>query len=175
MGKMNMRLLFVPAVILAAALLCVSCASYKSALIDAQYGGALPQGAYTVIKYGGNHDEDFATFCLLIPEDTPYKFEIFRPDFEYTVTRGVGSDEALKTASVFVSRHPDFLRSGSRSIMGPDGRVVAYEVKAFYRPLLFGTENAFDVTYSLRADNVIEVRIYLEDVVINYLRSDSGN
>jgi|WetSurMetagenome_2_1015567.scaffolds.fasta_scaffold00035_35 hypothetical protein len=160
-------------------LLCVSCATYKVSLVDREYEGPLPDGAYTVIKYGGNHYDDFATFALLVPDNSVYKFEIYRPDFEYRTVKGVSANSARQIARDFVKGHPEFLRTASREIIAPDGSVAGYETRALYKGGLFGMADVFDVNYLLKADNVIEVRIKLDDAVLRYFMSggsgsDSG-
>jgi hypothetical protein len=157
-----------------AALLCVSCAAYKATLLDGVYEGPVPDGMYTVIKYGGNHYEDFATFALLIPENGAYKFDIYKPDFEYSIVTGVNANAARQMAREFVRGHPEFSRAGSRTILAPDGSVAGYEIKALYKRALFGMEDVFDVNYLLRNDNVIEVRIKLDDVVLRHFMSGGG-
>jgi hypothetical protein len=158
-----------------AAMLCASCATYKATLLDTEYEGPVPDGMYTVIKYGANHYDDFATFALLIPEQGAYKFDIYRPDFDYNIVKGVSANAARQMAREFVKNHPEFLRSSSRAIIMPDGNVAGYEVRALYRRTFLGPEDLFEVTYLLRVDNVIEVRIKLDEAVLMYFMGGESN
>jgi hypothetical protein len=151
------------------ALVCGSCATYKATLKDQEFGGTLPAGTYTLIKHGGGNMEDFATFAIVVPENSGYKFDIFKPDFDYRTLKGVPAQSAMKLAEDFVRGHPEFLRTVSRAIIMPDGSIAGYEVRILYRRTYLGMEDLFDVNYLLRADNVIEVRIKLDDVVQKYI------
>jgi hypothetical protein len=161
--------------ILLLSLLSAACATYKATLKDQAFGGALPDDTYTLIKYGANNSDDFATFVILVPEQGGYAFDIFKPDFEYRTIKGVPAKAAMQMAQDFVSNHPDFLRSSSRTILAPDGSVAGYETRTLYRRTFLGMEDLFYVTYLLKADNRIEVRIKLDDVVLKWLLSDSSN
>jgi hypothetical protein len=138
---------------------------YKAALKDRAFPGNLPDGTYTVIKCGGANSEDFATFVVLVPEQNGKAFDIFKPDYEYRIIKGVSAVEAMQMALDFVKNHAEFLRAGSRAIVMPEGQIAGYEVKALYRQLFLGQEDLFDVSYFLKQDNRIEVRIRLDDVV----------
>ncbi len=161
------------AVILMASILCGACATYKATLKDQAFGGTLPEGTYTVIKYGANNSEDYATFAILVPDRGKYAFDIYRPDFEYRTFRGVPAKTAMQTAFDFVNRHSEFLRPGSRAILAPDGSIAGYEISTLYRRGFLGSEELFHVTYLLRDDNKIEVRIRLDDVVLKHLQADN--
>ena len=161
------------AVILAVSLLCGSCATYKATLRDQTFGGTLPDGTYTVIKYGANNSEDYAAFAILVPERGKYAFDIYRPDFEYRTIKGVPAKSAGQIAYDFVSRHSEFLKSASRAILAPDGSIAGYEISTLYRRGFLGTEELFHVTYLLRNDDKIEVRIRLDEVVLKRFTADN--
>jgi hypothetical protein len=171
MKNINVRLMLLIFVLTLTVLFCFSCSGYKASLPDRVYEGPVPEGKYTLIKYGANNYYDFATFALLIPEKGAHKVDIYKPEFEYKMVTGLSANEARQMGLQFVSGHPEFLRTVSRVILAPDGSAACYEIKILYRPALFGMEDLFDTQYLLREDNVIEVRVRLEEVVLRYVIS----
>jgi hypothetical protein len=121
-------------------------------------------GTYTIIKYGASNPEDFATFAIIYPETGSYGFDIFKPDFEYRVEKGLTAKQAMESAQTFVRWHPEFSRAQVSRIIGPDGGVIGYEVKALYKTPLFGKEDVAYLTYVLK-DNMVTVYLRVDDVV----------
>jgi hypothetical protein len=154
-------------------LVCAGCATYKATLKDQAFEGALPAGMYTLIKCGGGNLEDYATFVILVPEKSGYVFDVYKPDFEYRTLRGVPAAAAMQMARDFVKTHPEFLRSSSRAIIMPDGNIAGYEVRTLYRRTFLGLEDLFDVNYLLQYNNIIEVRIRLDEVALRHIRGGS--
>jgi hypothetical protein len=159
--------------ILMVSLLCGACATYKATLKDQAFGGTLPDGTYTVIKYGANNSDDYATFAILVPERGKYAFDIYRPDYEYRTMKGVPASTAMQMAYDFVSRHSEFLKSASRVILAPDGSIAGYEISTLYRRGFLGSAELFHVTYLLKDDDRIDVRIRLDDVVLKHFQADN--
>jgi hypothetical protein len=160
-------------VLLIACVLAGACAMYKATLRTETAGAIDPAGAYSVIKYGANYADDYSTFAIIVPENGKYSFDIFKPDFEYRVVRGLSAKQALEAAQVFV-RGPEVMRSQVNGIIAPDGSVIGYEVRPLYNSHIFGISDVLLVGYFLKDGNRVEVRIDVEDVVKNRNRGDDA-
>ncbi len=117
-------------------------------------------GTYTLILYGGRYSADIENVAILAKEGTGYTFEVFAPEFNYSVRKNVPARDALGTAEQFVSFHYAFRRSQLSRIMDAGGSVIGYEVRPLYSPLDFGYTDVLDITYTLQ-DNTVTVRIRL--------------
>jgi hypothetical protein len=146
-------------------ILCGACAVTMYTLKTEEGGLTETSGTYTIIRYGANNLEDYATFAVIFPEQGRYSFAIYRPDFEYDVETGLTAQQAMESARAFVRWHPEFSRAQTSKIIGPDGNVIGYEVKALYQRIVFGMEDVSYLTYVLKDNNVVRVYIRVDDVV----------
>lgn len=112
-------------------------------------------GTYTLILYGARYSDDVETLAILDPEDDPYSFEPYAPDFDYKVKKEVPAREALAEAQGFVSFHHSFSRSRITKILGPAGETLGYEVRPLYLPLEFGYSDILDVSYWISGSKVM--------------------
>ncbi|MCK7512903.1 MAG: hypothetical protein MZV70_58695 [Desulfobacterales bacterium] len=87
-----------------------ACVPY-SGIATQQVNSIDPNPSYTLILYGGRYSDDIENLAILDPEDDPYKFEIYAPDFDYRVYPHVSAQEALERAEKHVGFHPSFRRS----------------------------------------------------------------
>ncbi len=126
-------------------------------------------GTYTLFLYGARHIEDIETIAILAREGTPYTFEIYSPEFNYKVVKGVPADSAFTRAAAFVSFHHAFDHYEVSRILDGTGAVIGYEVRPFYRPFEYGYSNVLDVWYTLRDGKVITT-IHLKPEVERLLR-----
>jgi hypothetical protein len=117
-------------------------------------------GTYTLILYGARYSNDIEDVAVLAKEGTGYAFEVYAPEFDYTVRKNVPSQEALETAQQFVGFHYAFRRSQLSAILDNKGALIGYEVRPLYSPLDFGYTDVLDIVYTLR-DNTVTVRIRL--------------
>ncbi len=148
--------------ILSAALLFVStaCALNRNTLKTEWAQQSELTGFYTVIYYGANHYNDIATAAFLIPEDSPYRFDIFAPEFNYYVIKGVPAKEALESAGRFIKWHPAYMDYFFSRILDLDGRVIGYEMRPLYLPTEFGKQDVMYIDYFQRGKDVqVHVRI----------------
>ena len=119
------------------------------------------KGAYTLILYGGHSSTDIKTFAILVKESGRYNFDIYAPDFDYTVIKGVDAGEAVKRAEHFVSFHHAFWKDQWRKILDANGEVVAFEVRPLYHSINFGVSDLLDVYYKKAGDKIIVyIRLY---------------
>jgi hypothetical protein len=142
-------------------LLSAACAMYGKTLKSEWADKSELTGYYTVIFYGANHYNDIATAAFLIPEESPYKFDIFAPDFNYTVSQGVPAKDALEAAARFVKWHPAYMDSHLSRILDPNGKVIGYEMRPFYRSTEFGKEDVMIIDYFQRGRE-IEVHVKVD-------------
>ncbi len=112
-------------------------------------------GTYNLILYGGNHINDKKTLAILIKEDEPYKFEVFAPDFDYRIVKGVPALKALEKAKKFVSFHHAFWKTQLRKILDKQGNTIGYEMRPLYYPEVYGESNILDVYYKQTGSKVI--------------------
>lgn len=115
-------------------------------------------GNFTVMLYGGRYSRDIETVAFLIPEGSKYTFELYAPDFDYRVVKGLEAKDAINTAEQFVRIHNAFLRSELSKILDVDGKVIGFELRPLYYPLEFGIEDVIDTSYALSNGRV---RIYV--------------
>jgi len=152
-------------------LIVAGCATYQGSLRTESAKAVVdPSGTYTLIRVGGNAFEDYTTFALIVPEGGKYRFEIFKPDFDYRSSKGLTAKQAEKMAVAFVSSQSSFKYSQISAVIGLDGSAVAYEVRPLYDQLLFGQSDVLSVVYLLKADNVVEVRVDVDEVVKRHER-----
>ncbi len=113
------------------------------------------KGTYTLILYGGYYVNDTKTLAVLAKEGTRYAFDVFAPDFDYHIIKGVPAPEALVRAGKFVSFHHAFWKVQWRKIVDTNGEVIGYEARPLYYPLNFGESDILDVYYKKTDDKVI--------------------
>jgi hypothetical protein len=156
-------------------ILCGACAVTTYTLKTEEGGLTGTSGTYTALRYGMSNPEDYANFVIIFPEQGKYSFDIYKPDFEYRAEKGLTAKQAMESAREFVSRSPEFSRAQASKIMGPDGNVIGYEVKALYKSTLFGMEDVTYLTYVLRDNNVVTVYIRIDDVVLSRQKGGAGD
>ncbi len=119
------------------------------------------KGTFTLILYGGNYSDDMETIAILDMEGDQYNFEVFAPDFDYRLTKGVPAEKALRTAEKFVGFHTAFWRTQLSKILDRKGNIVGFELRPLYRPEVFGFSDILEVNYWPKDDGKIKVTIKL--------------
>lgn len=117
-------------------------------------------GSYTLILYGARYGNDIENVALLAAEGTGFAFEMYAPEFDYTVRKHVAGDEALQEAEKFVSFHYAFWHSQLSRIVDLQGKTLGYEVRPLYRQIDFGYSDVLDIVYTL-SDKKVIVRVDL--------------
>jgi len=119
------------------------------------------QGTFTLLLYGSSSPNDLANIAILDREGDPYSFEIYAPDFSYTVRAGLNAAQALQEAERFVRRNIQSERSRLHRILSPAGAGIGFELRPLYSAATFGRDDILDVRYSIK-DRKIVVRIELD-------------
>ncbi|OGW42384.1 MAG: hypothetical protein A2010_08855 [Nitrospirae bacterium GWD2_57_9] len=128
------------------------------------------QGTYSVIGYGCNSASDAPAIAILKKEGTAYNFDVETPapafswgnipDSEYQMVTGLSASEALSRSEAFVKCNPEVQDVDLRSITGPDGTLLGYEVRPIYSPLRYGTAGLASTSYSVEQNTIVaDVRI----------------
>ncbi len=125
-------------------------------------------GTYTLFLHGCRFSDDIMNVAILGKEGTPYIFEIYAPEFDYKIKRGIPGKEALTEGEKFVACHYSFQRSDLRKILDAGGKTIGYEVRPLYSPLDFGYSDILDVDYVIQ-DSKVVVRIDLKSGVKNLI------
>jgi hypothetical protein len=117
-------------------------------------------GTFTLVLYGGRHNNDLETVAFLDKEGDQYEFEPYAPEFDYRIKKGVPAEEALKKAKKFVSFHNAFWRSQLSRILDEKGNVIGYELRPLYRSFVYGREDLLEIYYRIKGSKVIiEIRL----------------
>ncbi len=157
-------------------LLLTGCATYKGTLMTQSIGAIEPSGTYTAIRYGSSSYDDYDAFALIVPDSGSYTFEIYKPDFEVRSSSRLSAKQALDLAGTFLGRHPEFARTRISGIVNAGGEVIGYEVRPLFKLTRFGQEDLITINYLLKENNMVEVRVNLDEKVKNILRGgDSGS
>jgi hypothetical protein len=119
------------------------------------------KGTFTLILYGGNYYDDVETAAFLDREGDAYTLDLYVPDFDYRVIKGMPAKEALAKAEKFVRFHPSFWHSQLSKIMGDKGNVIGYEIRPLYYPITYGVSDVLDVHYWMKEGGRVKVTIRL--------------
>jgi hypothetical protein len=119
------------------------------------------KGTFTLLLYGGNYYDDMETMALLDREGDGYALDLFVPDFDYSVKKGLPAKEALKKAEKFISFHPSFWRSQLSRIIDREGNIIGYELRPLYYPITYGASDILDVHYWMKEGGRVKVTVRL--------------
>lgn len=122
------------------------------------------QGRFTLLLYGCPSPDELANIAVLDREEDPYSFEIPAPGFASRTRTGLTAAEALQEAEKFVRCNIRSERTAVRRILGPDSRVIGFEVRPLYSVAAFGKDDILDVRYLIR-DKQITVQVQLDPAV----------
>ncbi|KAF0184145.1 MAG: hypothetical protein FD164_471 [Nitrospirae bacterium] len=128
-------------------------------------------GTWSVIVYGGRHANDLETIGFFDREDDDYPIVMNAPDFDYKITRGMATPDALKYAREAVGFHRSFQSMHVSRLVAPDGHLVGYELRPLYPFFEFGYQNVLDVSYAWRGKALV-VTVRLKPQVRRQLEGD---
>lgn len=117
-------------------------------------------GKFALILYGARFGDDLENVAILDFENDEYKFEVFAPDFDYTIKHSVSAREAVQMAERFISFHSSFKKTQVSSIIDNKGKIIGYEFRPLYSPSEFGMFNVLEIDYLL-SDGIVTVKIDL--------------
>jgi len=119
------------------------------------------QGKFTLLLYGSSSLNELANVAILDREGDPYAFEVYAPDFSYTVHAGLTASQALQEAERFVRRNIQSERSRLHRILSPAGAAIGFELRPLYSIATFGRDDIIITSYSIK-DRKIIVHIGLD-------------
>ena len=122
------------------------------------------QGTYTLLLYGSGASNDLVNIAILDKEGDAYSFEIYAPDFAYTVQAGRPAVQALQEAERFVRRNIEVERTRLHKVLSPTGAEIGFELRPLYSAAKFGKDDVLAVRYSIR-DRRISVHIVLDAAI----------
>lgn len=144
-----------------------SCAYERYLRTDLAGPGELA-GNYTLLLYGARHSDDVANVAILDKEGDPYTFEIYAPEYDYSVKKGMPAIEALEDAKTHVRYHNNFSRSRLSKIIDKAGNTIGYELRPLYHAFHLGQSDVLYIDHRVKDSKVITT-IRVKD---NVLESD---
>jgi hypothetical protein len=159
------------AIILPAAVFLLSCSGF---LPSSPMDETAIAGRYNLILYAERSLGDLETIALLDVEGDGYEFVPYSPKFEYEVINGVSAEEAVREAKHWVSAHHAFHSLLVSEVAGPSGAAIGYEFRPLYMPIVFGMADVLDITYRLKEDGKVRVRVDLKREIEDALLRDGG-
>jgi len=112
------------------------------------------QGTFTLILYGCRSSDDIENMVVFDKEDDAYTFEIFAPEFAYTVKTRVPAKDALTEAEKFVRCNINVQGSQLKKILGPEGQSIGFELRPLYSPERFGMQDVLNAQYAVKERKV---------------------
>lgn len=149
----------------------VGCAAQGNRIRTESLRGTDIPGVFTLILHGGNYSDDLETVAFLDREGDAYTFDIYAPDFNYRVIKGVSAQEGLTKAEEFVSGNSAFHQARLSSIVDDRSGIIGYEVRPLYLPFTYGTDDVLDIWYAEKG-NKVGVTIRLKPSVENMKSRD---
>jgi hypothetical protein len=162
-GRMPVNFFFI-VVVVVLIIIGVIVLSGKSNLKTEAAKPADVQGEFTLLLYGCSSPDDLANIAILDKEGDPYSFEIYAPDFSYTIKAGLSGAEALQEAERFVRCNVRSERSRLCRVLSPAGAGIGFELRPLYSLAAFGKDDVLDVRYLIK-DRKIVVHIELDPAV----------
>lgn len=118
--------------------------------------------SYDVIYYGGRYKDDLETIAILDKAGDPYTIEPYAPNFNYRIEKNVPGKAAYEAALRWdAGFNPAFNGTVVRSILGPDGSVIGYEIRPIYQAFTYGLSDVLITTYYEQKDGIIRAWIRL--------------
>lgn len=115
-------------------------------------------GTFTLMLYGCRYHGDMANVAILAREDTQRPFEIFAPEYDFTIRRNIPGKEALNSAERFLGCSKSPSQISLRKILDSTGKTVGYELRPFYSRLS-APSDVIDTSYI--SNGKVTVRIKL--------------
>ena len=122
-------------------------------------------GTFTLLAFGRRHGNDLETVVIFDAEGDGYHFDLFAPDFDFKIMKGMSSTAAYKRALEFVSFHYAFSHTRLIRILNRKGETIGFELRPLYRPFVFGRSNILDVFYWPKEEGQVKVTIRLIPMV----------
>ncbi|MBI4847007.1 MAG: hypothetical protein HY808_00310 [Nitrospirae bacterium] len=141
----------------------ISCVSVLYSCAAGKYLGTGPatteeiRGTYTLLLHGGRYSDDVENVAVLDKEGDRYTFEIYAPEYDYTVKKGLPAKEALEEAERFVRFNSAFMRSRLSRIVDNEGNPIGYELRPLYHLFEFGQSDVLYIYYQMQDNRVLTI------------------
>ena len=109
---------------------------------------------FTLIYYVGISREDMRRAVILDLEDDAIEFIPTVRDFEYEILQNVSMDEAIYESEIFLRHEGLITNYYFKTVLGPDLKVIGYEIRPIYAIELFGHPDPLKIKYSLKRQRV---------------------
>ena len=119
------------------------------------------KGTFTLLAFGRRHGNDLETVVIFDAEGDGYHFDLFVPDFDFKIMKGMPSKAAYKRALDFVNFHYAFSHTRLISILNTKGETIGFELRPLYRPFVYGRSDLLDVFYWPKEEGRVKVTIRL--------------
>lgn len=154
------------------AMLLVTCSAEGAGVSTRAAREADISGTFNLIGYGCNFLDDPETVVFLDRADDQYTFEPYAPDFKFRVKKGLSSADALTEARSLSGCSSSFRDIEVRSIIGPAGDLLGYELTPLHRSFATGFERLVETNYWIKRNTVmIMIRVV---PAVERLRQGSG-
>jgi hypothetical protein len=130
---------------------------------------------FNVILYGNRYADDIENVAILDVSGDRYTFEPFAPSFDFSIVEDVPAKEAFEIAERFVSSHPDVWQTQVGQILDLENRIIGYEVRPLYSPVVHGIADVMDVDYWLRPEGTVRITIRLKPQIERMLHGGNGH
>jgi hypothetical protein len=128
------------------------------------------EGTFTLITHGGNYLEDLETAAFFDIEGDNYEIRPFAPEFRYKAIEGLSVKEAMDKALHHVSFHPSLSGTWLKRIVNEKGRVIGYELRPLYMPVVYGEHDVMEIRYFLKEEGKVRAYVRIKERVEQRLR-----
>lgn len=115
---------------------------------------------YRLFLYGGIDFNDFESVAILDREDDRFLFVSHSGAIRVNLREGLTITEAQAEARHFLGRSNYFSDTEPKAILGPNGQVIGYEIRARYSPTAGRLGDDLDTTYLFGPDDTVTFYVY---------------
>lgn len=112
------------------------------------------KATYFVILYGRETNQDVETVAVLDPDNDEFQLVAPHSRNNQTIYKNAGAEEAYKIATDFLGGLIISDRIEKRSILGPEGQVIGYELRPLFNESV--RCDCLSTTYWLQDNNKVE-------------------
>ncbi len=130
-------------------------------------------GFYTLILYRGAESMgNLKSMAFLDVEGDAYTLVPYAPNYEYTITPHLSWEKAFQIALEFIKSNRLFMNYQIRTILGPTGETIGYEVKPLYDSLALGYSDILTASYRVKEGRTVLITIEFLEKVTNQITDE---